>query len=37
LLEYIALGLGEPMEKVRIMMLEKMILPIGLPPETREE
>ena len=32
-LEYIALGLGEPREKVRAQMIEKMIRPVGKPPE----
>ena len=33
LLEYMALGLGESKEKVRAMMVEKMVQPVGKPPE----
>jgi hypothetical protein len=33
LLEYMALGLGESKEKVRARMIEKMIQPVGKPPE----
>jgi splicing factor 3B subunit 5 len=34
-LEYIALGMGEAREKVRVRMIEKMIQPVGKPPEVR--
>uniref|UniRef100_A0A093XZY4 Splicing factor subunit n=1 Tax=Talaromyces marneffei PM1 TaxID=1077442 RepID=A0A093XZY4_TALMA len=33
LLEYLAIGMGEPKEKVRTMMIEKMIRGAGNPPE----
>ncbi|EED20075.1 splicing factor 3B subunit 10 (SF3b10), putative [Talaromyces stipitatus ATCC 10500] len=33
LLEYMAIGIGEPKEKVRSMMIEKMIRGAGNPPE----
>jgi splicing factor 3B subunit 5 len=33
LLSYMAIGLGEPREKVRAMLLEKMVQPAGKPPE----
>lgn len=36
LLEYMAIGLGEPKEKVRIMLLDKMIQPVGPPPEVQD-
>ncbi|OCK76703.1 splicing factor 3B, subunit 5 [Lepidopterella palustris CBS 459.81] len=35
-LEYIALGLGEPREKVRAHMIDKMIQPVGKPPEVQD-
>jgi len=37
LLQYTALGLGEPMEKVRCQLIDKMIAPVGPPPEIVEE
>lgn len=33
LLEYMAIGVGEPKEKVRAMMIEKMVRGAGNPPE----
>jgi splicing factor 3B subunit 5 len=33
LLSYMAVGMGEPKEKVRAMMLEKMVRGAGNPPE----
>jgi splicing factor 3B subunit 5 len=30
-----ALGMGEAKEKVRAAMIEKMIQPVGKPPEVR--
>ena len=33
LLSYMAVGMGEPKEKVRTMMLEKMVRGAGNPPE----
>ncbi|CAF9927988.1 MAG: hypothetical protein GOMPHAMPRED_004567 [Gomphillus americanus] len=32
LLSYMAIGLGEPREKVRAMLIEKMVQPAGKPP-----
>ena len=37
LLEYIALGMGENKEKVRAMMVEKMVRGAGNPPEVRPD
>ncbi|KAF2668413.1 splicing factor 3B subunit 10 SF3b10 [Microthyrium microscopicum] len=36
LLEYMALGMGESKEKVRAMMIEKMVQPVGKPPEVQD-
>jgi len=36
LLQYMAIGLGESKEKVRAMMIEKMIQPVGKPPEVQD-
>jgi splicing factor 3B subunit 5 len=36
LLSYMAVGLGEPKEKVRAMMIDKMIRGAGNPPEVQE-
>lgn len=36
LLEYMAIGLNEPKEKLRARMIEKMIQPVGKPPEVQE-
>ncbi|KAF2101299.1 splicing factor 3B subunit 10 SF3b10, partial [Rhizodiscina lignyota] len=33
LLQYMAIALGEPKEKARAMMIERMIQPVGKPPE----
>lgn len=35
LLGYMAIGMGEPKEKVRSMMIEKMIRGVGNPPEVQ--
>jgi splicing factor 3B subunit 5 len=35
LLEYMAIGMGESKEKVRAMMIEKMVRGAGKPPEVR--
>lgn len=35
LLSYMSVGMGEPKEKVRVMMLEKMVRGAGNPPEVR--
>ncbi|EEP77230.1 conserved hypothetical protein [Uncinocarpus reesii 1704] len=34
LLQYMAIGMGEPKEKVKAMMIEKMVRGAGNPPET---
>ncbi|KAF3491663.1 splicing factor 3B subunit 5 [Arthroderma uncinatum] len=34
LLQYMAIGMGEPKEKVRAMMVEKMVRGAGNPPDT---
>ncbi|KAL4955508.1 splicing factor 3B subunit 5/RDS3 complex subunit 10 [Aspergillus filifer] len=36
LLGYMALGMGESREKVRAMMVERMVRGVGAPPETQE-
>lgn len=36
LLSYMSVGMGEPKEKVRAMMLEKMVRGAGNPPEVCE-
>jgi len=36
LLEYMSLGMGESREKVRLQLIEKMIQPVGKPPEVQE-
>lgn len=36
LLEYMAIGIGAPKEKVRTMMIEKMIRGAGNPPEVMD-
>ncbi|KAL2871135.1 splicing factor 3B subunit 5 family protein [Aspergillus lucknowensis] len=36
LLGYMAVGMGESREKVRAMMIEKMVGGVGRPPETQE-
>lgn len=33
MLSYMAVGMGEPKEKVRTMMIEKMVRGVGAPPE----
>lgn len=33
MLSYMALGMGEPRDKVRAMMIEKMVRGAGAPPE----
>jgi len=35
LLQYMSIGLGQPREKTRIQMLERMIQPVGPPPKVR--
>jgi splicing factor 3B subunit 5 len=36
LLEYMAIGTGEPMAKLRTKLIEKMIQPVGKPPEKED-
>jgi len=36
LLEYMALGMGESKEKVRAALIEKMIQPVGKPPDVMD-
>ncbi|EON63377.1 hypothetical protein W97_02604 [Coniosporium apollinis CBS 100218] len=36
LLQYMAIGLGEPREKVRLQMVEKMVQPVGKPPAVED-
>ncbi|KAI9736768.1 MAG: hypothetical protein M1834_000972 [Cirrosporium novae-zelandiae] len=36
LLSYMALGMGESKEKTRLRFLEKMIQPVGKPPEVQD-
>jgi len=33
LLQYMSIGLGQPREKTRVQLLERMIRPVGPPPE----
>jgi splicing factor 3B subunit 5 len=36
LLSYLALGMGEAREIVRAKMIEKMVRPVGAPPEVQD-
>ncbi|TGZ84658.1 splicing factor 3B, subunit 5 [Ascodesmis nigricans] len=36
LLEYMALGTGTPMAKLKTALIEKMIQPVGKPPERED-
>jgi len=36
LLSYMSLGMGEAKEKVRAMLIQKMVQPVGSPPEVLE-
>jgi splicing factor 3B subunit 5 len=36
LLQYMSIGMGESREKVRVQMIEKMIQPVGPPPEVQD-
>jgi len=36
MLQYMAIGMGEPREKVRAAMIEKMVRGAGNPPEVQE-
>lgn len=33
MLQYMSIGLGQPREKTRVQLLERMIRPVGPPPE----
>ena len=33
MLQYMSIGLGQPREKTRVQMLERMIQPVGPPPK----
>jgi splicing factor 3B subunit 5 len=33
MLQYMSIGLGQSREKTRIQLLERMIQPVGKPPE----
>jgi hypothetical protein len=33
LLQYMSIGLGQPREKTRIQLIERMIQPVGKPPQ----
>lgn len=33
LLQYMSIGLGQPREKTRVQLLERMIQPVGPPPK----
>ena len=37
MLEYISLGMGEPKEKVRAQLIEKMVRGVGPPKEDKFE
>jgi len=36
LLEYMAIGAGECKEKMRVQLIDKMIQPVGKPPEVQD-
>lgn len=33
MLNYMSIGLGQPREKTRIQLMERMVQPVGKPPE----
>ncbi|KAH7555271.1 hypothetical protein BM1_06894 [Bipolaris maydis] len=35
LLQYMSIGLGQPREKTRLQLLERMVRPVGPPPEKK--
>jgi splicing factor 3B subunit 5 len=37
LLQYMSIGLGQPREVTRVQILERMVRPVGPPPEVRDE
>jgi len=36
LLSYMSLGLGQSREETRVMLIEKMVQPVGKPPDTED-
>lgn len=36
ILQYMSIGLGQPREKTRVQLLERMIQPVGPPPKVRD-
>jgi len=36
LLQYMSIGLGQPREKTRVQLLERMVRPVGPPPEVSD-
>ena len=36
LLQYMSIGLGQPREKTRVQLLERMVRPVGAPPEVSD-
>jgi splicing factor 3B subunit 5 len=36
LLAYMALGLGQTQEETRVMLIEKMVQPVGPPPDVED-
>jgi splicing factor 3B subunit 5 len=36
LLAYMSLGLGQTQEETRVMLIEKMVLPVGPPPDVED-
>ncbi|KAL1600519.1 hypothetical protein SLS60_006905 [Paraconiothyrium brasiliense] len=37
LLQYMSIGLGQPREKTRVQLLERMIQPVGPPPKSMND
>lgn len=37
LLQYMSIGLGQPREKTRLQLLERMVRPVGPPPEVSDD
>jgi|TARA_R110002003_G_scaffold27_9_gene1413 splicing factor 3B subunit 5 len=37
LLQYMSIGLGQPREKTRVQLLERMVQPVGPPPEVSSD
>ncbi|KAF2194944.1 splicing factor 3B subunit 5/RDS3 complex subunit 10 [Zopfia rhizophila CBS 207.26] len=36
MLQYMSIGLGQPREKVRVQLIDRMIQPVGKPPEVQD-